>query len=580
MLAATAIASDNTNNAIISGSFGVAWLDSDGIVRLHDGTNVAEPVPGTKVYAILAADLLEEGSDQLVYLDDARKALYIYSFKTQKTMGPFGHNVRTMAVGRCSAEESYPSLFACTFGGDSYRWTKEVMDGGWIHVPGDFVQASRGRFDQRGDLDDFAVVNGEGNVYIYSTKWQTYSKVVEGKRIAAVLAGNFTTAQGDEIAMLDKEGNVFLYQNRTVEDLGIKATCLAVWRNKEGLDTLYALANLLGVAQYDRETKTWTWTVPTAGALSTSLLVNDRGVLFFTGSIGGQGKFFHKIEGGVHTNLFTAPLSSFVLGKYNTPLARYRFGNVPFKPYIDELRTPSGKNILRDAPWDHLHHHALMYAIRVNGCNFWEESNDSFGKQSLFRMSPVINENGDVRKIKEGLNWNTPEGKTLLSEDRHITVDQHANATLLDWQGTLTAEVDATLGGPEAGHYYGLGMRFLEEMDKDGRFFNDTGNNEREVVRGDESLTLCKWMAYTAKLEGQPVTVAMFDHPSNPVPMTVFTMGDASDAFAYMSATMNMHRKAIELKAGESFAFKYRVAVWDGEVSPETVGKAYAEYVR
>ena len=34
----------------------------------------------------------------------------------------------------------------------------------------------------------------------------------------------------------------------------------------------------------------------------------------------------------------------------------------------------TGENLLRDAPHDHLHHHALMYGIRVNGVNFWEET--------------------------------------------------------------------------------------------------------------------------------------------------------------------------------------------------------------
>jgi hypothetical protein len=123
-------------------------------------------------------------------------------------------------------------------------------------------------------------------------------------------------------------------------------------------------------------------------------------------------------------------------------------------------------------------------------------------------------------------------------------------------------------------------MRFVQEMDKGGRFFFFTGKNDSEIVRGDERLTPCRWLAYTAKLEGQPVTVALFDHPSNPIPMTAFTMGDGGGAFAYMSATTNFYRKPKALKADQTFSVKYRVAVWDGEVPPETVEKAYSDYVR
>ena len=293
----------------------------------------------------------------------------------------------------------------------------------------------------------------------------------------------------------------------------------------------------------------------------------------------------------VAENTNDAP-SKIVLRAAGKPLAQYAYVSVPFKPYIDELRTPSGKNILRDAPWDHLHHHSLMYAIRVNDCNFWEETNEDFGKQVTkqcrhvvppTRRSPRVQR---LRKetisfgdaIESTIDWNAPQAKTLLKEQRHIRVGRGNDVTLIDWRSTFKSVEDTVLGGP--GHYYGLGMRFVEEMDKGGRFFDNTGKQEGEVTAGGERLTPCRWMAYTAKVEGEPVTVAVFDHPSNPEPMTAFTMGDTGQAFAYMSATMNMHRKQINLRAGQTFAVKYRVAVWDGEVSPETVEEQYREFVR
>jgi len=267
-------------------------------------------------------------------------------------------------------------------------------------------------------------------------------------------------------------------------------------------------------------------------------------------------------------------INSYVLQNDNMTLARYRFDDVPFKPYVDELRTPSGKNILRDAPADHVHHHALMYAICVGGCNFWEEADQTFGKQVTVKHQST----GD--SVESVLHWNTSEQKTLLEETRKIHVGLRNDATLLDWQSTLKAVDDTVLGGDERRHYHGLGLRFVDEMDKGGRFFNDAGNNNGENVRGSEQMMPCRWMAYTAKLEGKPVTVALFDYPSNPVPMTAFTMGGVGSPFAYLSATMNLHHKPVKLEAGQSFAVKYRIAVWDGEVSPETVEAQYREFVR
>ena len=55
------------------------------------------------------------------------------------------------------------------------------------------------------------------------------------------------------------------------------------------------------------------------------------------------------------------------------PLAEYRFGDVNYKPYIEKLCTPSGRNVLRDSPHDHVHHHSLMMAFSIDGCDFWSE---------------------------------------------------------------------------------------------------------------------------------------------------------------------------------------------------------------
>ena len=565
LLALSASASENTNNAMVSGSFGVAWI-SDGTVQLYDGMEVIALLPGIKIYAIAAADFLEEGSDQLAYLNDGRTALHIYSFKTQNTIGPFGHNVRTMTVGHCASDETFPSLFVCTFSGDSFLWTKEVMGGGWISIPGDFVQASRGRFDRQGNLDDFVTVNGEGQVYIYATRWQTYSRVEGANGIVAVLAGNFTASPGDEVAMFDKDGSVFLYQSRTLEGIKQKAKCLAVGRNLSGLDTLYALDKEGKIVRYDRETKTWKRLLAESNLVFTNLIAKDAQTLFAVSN----GNLY-KISGDRAEQLSSLAPMTVVLQKDGKPLVQYRYTSVPFKPYIDELRTPSGKNILRDAPWDHLHHHGLMYALRVGNCSFWGEWSEDHGKQDTVQISFTDN------AVESQINWNAPGAGTVLKEARKITVEQGNNVTLLNWQSTLTATADTVLGGD---HYYGLGLRFLEEMDTGGRFFSDTDKNEKEIVRGDEALTRCRWMAYTAKLDGEPVTVAVFDHPSNPVPMTAFTMGDASDAFAYLSAAMNLHRVPVELKSGGTFAVKYRVAVWDGEVPPETIEAKYREFVR
>lgn len=251
-------------------------------------------------------------------------------------------------------------------------------------------------------------------------------------------------------------------------------------------------------------------------------------------------------------------------------VAEYRFGNVPFKPYIETLKTPTGRNVLRDAPGDHLHHHGLMFAISVEDCDFWGEFDDTHGTQTTLEVRSK-NE-AESNSLETEIDWNAPGPKKLLRETRKINVRQDKDVSVLDWETTLRSERKVELTGH---HYFGLGIRFDASMDKEGRFFNSTGKHDGEIVRGDERLKDCKWTAYTAKLDGKPVTVALFDDPSNPIPMKAYTMGDSGNSFAYMGASLNLHRVPAVLEANKPMTFRYRIAVWEGEASPETVEETY-----
>jgi hypothetical protein len=263
------------------------------------------------------------------------------------------------------------------------------------------------------------------------------------------------------------------------------------------------------------------------------------------------------------------------------PVLVYRFAGVPKKPYASELLTPGGVNVLRDSPADHKHHHALMFAVGVDGINFWEENN-ACGLQesrSIAGTATSTQPGGSQAHLIQELAWVGPKAdKPLLVEHRTVGVGRtkDGKATLLTWQTRLeppSGKPQATLGGS---HYFGLGMRFLISMDQNGRFFTPE-NKEGEIVRGTERLTPVRWMAYTASADGKPVTVAMFDHPSNPRhPARFFTM---SKPFSYLAATMNLWKEPLVIEAGKPLALCYGVAVWDGEVDTAKVDAAYQEWL-
>jgi len=266
----------------------------------------------------------------------------------------------------------------------------------------------------------------------------------------------------------------------------------------------------------------------------------------------------------------------------DSPVVQYQVQSVPFKPYVKQFLSPKGINILRDAPHDHLHHHALMFAIAADGVDFWSET-PGCGKQlhRSFDGPQATGSNGHrTVGIGEHLDWVSAKDEPILREDRFLCVDQSADqaASLLTWRTTLQPAQGKTEVKLTGSHYFGLGVRFLESMDKDGKWIYPEKKSDPVVVRGDERLIRATWCAYTAIADGKDVTIAMFDDPDNSRhPATWFTM---TQGFSYISATLNLWKEPLTLKANEKLSLRYGVAVWDGQVDANAIDTLYRKWVQ
>lgn len=254
---------------------------------------------------------------------------------------------------------------------------------------------------------------------------------------------------------------------------------------------------------------------------------------------------------------------------------RYRYGDVAYKPYVEQFCTPSAVNPIRDAPADHLHHHGLMFAVTVDGVNFWEEQ-AAPGKEQHLDFSNVKTTNianGESAGFTERLNWVAPEGdKTLLAETRTIEVYKAPGlaASLLTWKSLFTLPQGKASAKVTGTKYHGLGIRFLQSMDTGGSFLNADGGT---AVAGT-NLVKSKWCAYSASADGKPVTIALFDHPSNPRhPAVWYTM---DTPFAYISATLGYDKEPVDVSANLSLC--YGVALWDGAVDAKQIEEVYGRW--
>jgi len=258
------------------------------------------------------------------------------------------------------------------------------------------------------------------------------------------------------------------------------------------------------------------------------------------------------------------------------PVLEYRFASVPFKPYVSQLWTPGGVQVLRDSPHDHKHHHGLMFAIEAGGVDFWSETAKNGKQVSRDPDGPRMRGSGPW--FHERLDWVAPDGAVILQEQRSVCAFDEPDlvGTWVGWRSEISAAPGRGTVKLTGHHYFGLGARFLQVMDKDGEFTNASGK-PGETVRGDERLVAAKWCAYSALVDGRAVTIAIFDNPQNARhPARMFMM---SKPFAYLSATLNLWKEPLELETGQPLVLIYTVVVCDGKLAAAEIENLYQRWM-
>ena len=268
------------------------------------------------------------------------------------------------------------------------------------------------------------------------------------------------------------------------------------------------------------------------------------------------------------------------------PVLVYAFSPQAFKPYVKALYTTSGRNVLRDSPHDHLHHHALMYGIKVNGVNFWEEV-PGCGVQRVMQTSEpklLPDSGGSQAEIHQVLHWVTPEdaflpptnSPALLTEQRTITltINPQTHEVAVHWRSVFEVGTKTNIVTLTGANYHGLGMRFIEELDPFATHFSADGSPDLSDNKQDVSAH--KWTAVSFKDGNSPVTIALFGHPAN-------SHGNANffsmkTPFAYLSATQGLEKEPLVYRRGEHFELDYLLCLYPEVKSSQDLEKRYQQW--
>ncbi len=252
-----------------------------------------------------------------------------------------------------------------------------------------------------------------------------------------------------------------------------------------------------------------------------------------------------------------------------------------YKPYVKELRTINGFNVLRDSPFDHLHHHALMYAIKVNDVNFWEEFPAAGVQKVISSTPPKVSQTSaglPCVTLEQELNWLAAQNAflpnsnapVLLVERRtlNLTINKKDSEVALHWKSAfrVPGPTNAVLTGAS---YHGLGMRFQQSLDPVATHFNAAGPVDLAGTKQDVSAHA--WEAVAFESSENPATIAVFGHPKNARGEPVFFA--MKRPFAYLAATQSLDREPLVYKAGETFELNFLVTVWPAVKNAEAMNQ-------
>jgi len=119
----------------------------------------------------------------------------------------------------------------------------------------------------------------------------------------------------------------------------------------------------------------------------------------------------------------------------------------------------------------------------------------------------------------------------------------------------------------------------LDNTGVTGKYYSSEGKIGTEVWG-----TRAKWVMLSGIVEGEKVSVAIFDHPDN-VGYPTYWHARPYGLFAANPLGQKIFSKGKEelnfaLNPGESVTFKYRVVIRSGETTPEQMEALYNQFVK
>ena len=250
----------------------------------------------------------------------------------------------------------------------------------------------------------------------------------------------------------------------------------------------------------------------------------------------------------------------------------YKFAALQKYPYFWPVNGPaSGKSVTTDSSQPYPHHHSLFFGCdRVNGGNYWQESNEQ--GQIVSREPKIITASGNWIIFNDKCLWQKPGDEPIIRDTRHIVISApNKDLRFIDFMITLEPLVDIHI--LKSNHAL-FSARVVPELsvESGGTLINAEGKTGEKGTWGIASA----WCDYSGTRDGVTEGIAILQNPLNRwYPCKWFTRD-----YGFFSPTpMNwLENDQLELAKGEKLTLRYRVVVHTGDANSAGLAKIFDQY--
>lgn len=250
----------------------------------------------------------------------------------------------------------------------------------------------------------------------------------------------------------------------------------------------------------------------------------------------------------------------------------YKFAKSQKFPYFWPVNGPaSGKSVTTETSEPYPHHHSLFFGCdRVNGGNYWQESNEH---GQITSLGPKILEASGQRVLfTDKCLWQQPGQKPIIVDHRRIAITAPSESLrLIDFEITLDPLTDIHI--LKTNHSL-FAARVVPELSvtSGGTLVNAEGKTGEKGTFGVAS----PWCDYSGTRDSVTEGIAILQYPANRwFPSKWFTRD-----YGFFSPTPMfwLEDGRLDLAKGEKLTLRYRVVIHAGDAKAANIGGLFDQY--